>query len=129
MTSKVNMVRLVTFPGVPTTEVFDVTEEDEDWQHGDIPITHFTRVIGVVDDADEFAGAESGLRKEGDEEFFDCRELEVEVPAGVSVIAMDLRVGEEEVVEVNAIHAEGGNRTVELMNLLTEEIGAKAQGV
>ena len=107
--SQVKMVRLVTPPGVPTTEVFDLTEEDEDWQQGDIPITYFTRVIGVVGDADEFAEAESGLRgEEEDEEFFDCRELEVEIPEGVAVIAMDLQDEEEDVVEVNATHTERG---------------------
>ena len=87
VTNQVKMVRLVTPPNAPVTELFDLTEADVE-EADEIPITYF-RVIRVVD-PDEVAAVEE------DEKFEDCYEIPMEVPLGTPVVALHLQDEDEE---------------------------------
>ena len=81
ITSQVKRIRLVTPPDLTTTELYDLTLNDEEETEA-IDI-QYLRVISLEE-------------KEEDEEFKECLEIEVWVPEGTPVVAMDWQDSDEE---------------------------------
>ena len=93
-TANVKMVRLETPPDTPSMEVFDLTTPRDDrsgypWRVGMIWCDHQVDGYEVTDD-----------------EYMDCYEPMVDVPLGVSIVALDLQDSEEEELQVNMVKIE-----------------------
>ena len=93
-TANVKMVRLETPPDTPSMEVFDLTTPRDDrsgypWRVGMIWCDHQVDGYEVTDD-----------------EYVDCYEPMVDVPLGVSIVALDLQDSEEEELQVNMVKIE-----------------------
>ena len=93
-TAIVKMVRIEAPPGTPSMEVFDLTTPRGS---GD----NFPWRVGMVR-CEQDEGYETA-----DEEYMECHEPRVDVPAGVSIVAMDLQDDEE--LYVNMVKIEGVN--------------------
>ena len=93
-TANVKMVRIETPPGTPSMEVFDLTTPRGS---GD----NFPWRVGMIrwKQDEDFETAY--------EEYMECHEPRVDVPAGVSIVAMDLQ--DDEDFYVNMVKIEGVN--------------------
>ena len=80
ITSQVKRIRLVTPPDLTTTELFDLTANDEETESIDI---RYLRVINLEE-------------QEGSDEFEECLEVDVWTPEGTPVIAMHWQDEEED---------------------------------
>ena len=77
-TTAVKMIRIVTPPGTPYTELYDLTEELEEEEELEIQYLRMVQVEAV------------------EEIFYDCIEPECDVPEGVPMVAMHLQDSEDE---------------------------------
>ena len=106
-TTQVKMVRVDESTSDPTTEIFDLTQYEEDAEE----IQHPWRVNAIYEELNE-------------EEFFDCREPIVWTPSHVPVIAMDMQVHEEEGEEAKFIQMVKVEAVIQDSCLVTLDSGA-----
>ena len=93
-TASVKMVRMATPPDTPNLEIFDLTASgSED--------NEFPWRVGAIETKYE--------ENERDEEFFDCIEPVVNIPAGIVIVAMDLQDNEEKLVQMVSTGSEAGD--------------------
>ena len=93
-TANVKMVRLETPPDTPSMEVFDLTTPRDDR-------SGYPCRVGMIWCDHQVDGYEVT-----DDEYMDCYEPMVDVPLGVSIVALDLQDSEEEELQVNMVKIE-----------------------